>query len=239
MSDRLVSGKLGNFMWSIVARGYNATYSPLMDEIDEKIFAFLASHGKLEGKVALDAGAGTGVMSVKCIQHGMQEVYALDKNFTMLSMLSKDPTYQENLGRIHLYGGDFNEGAVTRLAENVGKTFDAVFFKRCLYSGEDEAVRVLKEAYEVVSPGGHLVVVHPEKDLATYCKNEEGGFAPLHFMRRFGSFLIKAGGAHYMPYTSQQLTDICGEVAPNTTLQVIEPSRPAYNIRVIPKLDSA
>jgi len=163
----------------------------------------------------------------------------LDFQLVFFSMLSKDEVYQENLGKIHLYGGDFNEGAVAKLAENVGRTFDAVFFKRCLYSGEEEAVRVLKEAYEVVSPGGHLVVVHPEADLATYCRNEEGGFAPLHFMRRAGSWLIKAGGAHYMPYTSQQLTNICREVAPHTAFHIIEPSRPAYNVRVIPKPDSA
>jgi len=114
-------------------------------------------------------------------------------------------------------------------------TFDAVFFKRCLYSGKEEAARVLKEAYEVVSPGGHLVVVHPEKDMYTYCRNENGGFAFPHFMRRFGSFFLKLGGAHYMPYTSQELNEICSEVVSSSSFHIIKPSRPAYNVRILPK----
>jgi len=226
---------LGNLVWSINARLYNATYSNLVHEIDTKILDFLHSRGNITGKKVLDVGAGTGIMTLKCVGIGAEEVHAVDRNFTMLSKLSDNPIYQQNLGRIHLYGADMEDRGIERLAQNADLSFDAIFFKRCLYFSPEGVKSVLQQAENVLNPGGHIVIVHPEKSMVEYCKNEEGGFAPTHMLRRASSWIGRTCGMEYNLYTAKELDTLCHEALPTMAKISLTPSRPAYNVRLLEK----
>lgn len=223
-----MSSNLASIAWALSSPFYDYSYSPLVDEIDEKVLFELGD--SIKGTV-LDACCGTGVMSLKALDAGASFVYSTDSNGFMLNKLKKKLKKRPKTGDGLIYKGDIFR-SIDRLAEINQDPFDVVFFRRCLYFGDEKNSELLETAYKNLSDGGKIVVVHPETDLRVYCDNGNGGFAPTHFLRRALSKLNDC----YEPMFRGELESLCMLACPDAEItSVDELSRPAYNVLILGK----
>jgi SAM-dependent methyltransferase len=217
--------------WDISALFYAKTYGPLAHQLDEELFQFLGA--SLRGAVVADVGCGPGVVAQKLAARGAERVFALDVSQKMLDQIPASPRITPALGRVE-------DGVLKALKEKAAPAgFDLVLFKRSLYQDRPEALRVLKEAYAQLAPGGRICVIHPEGGLREYAFGEPArlrGHTPYHLFNRAISLLgVWLGGEKYALYTRAELLALLGEVAGEERVALIPSGQRAFNLAAVTK----
>jgi 2-polyprenyl-3-methyl-5-hydroxy-6-metoxy-1,4-benzoquinol methylase len=216
--------------WNISALFYAKTYGPLAHQLDDELFAYLGA--SLRGAVVADCGCGPGVVSEKLAARGAARVFAIDVSPQMLKQV---PT----LPQIKTIQAVVEDGVLRRLKETEASAgFDLILFKRSLYQDKPQALRVLRDAFECLRPGGRIVVIHPEGALLRYAFG-----APMRlqrhslyhlFNRSISLFGVVTGLEKYALYTRAELLSLAREVAGG---QLEEPAsqQQAFNLVAICK----
>ncbi len=197
-----------------------------MHEIDDKTIAYIRPI--LPDAVVLDAGAGTGTLDFELVATGVSQVYAIERNRAMLGVIHEKKRFRQ-IENLTVIDRDFYDPT---LFQEIAQTtnYNVVLFRRCLYKKEEEVQKAIAAAYEHLSCGGYVYIVHPEKDLKTYCQDENGGYSSLHFLRRLVAYVGKfLSLVEYEWYTDAEMRGIIKESCPNSQITRFSLSRPAYN----------
>jgi SAM-dependent methyltransferase len=217
--------------WNISALFYAKTYGPLAHQLDEELFAYLGD--SLRGAVVADCGCGPGVVSQKLVEHGAEKVFAIDVSPQMLKQVPRLP-------QIKTLQAVVEDGALQRLTETEASGgFDLILFKRSLYQDKPQALRVLRDAFQCLRPGGCIVVIHPEGALLRYAFGE-----PLRlqrhslyhlFNRSISLFGVATGLEKYALYTRAELLTLAREAAGKGEVKEIASQQQAFNLVAICK----
>ena len=130
---------------------------PTTDVVKEAVFSIIQFY--IEGRVFLDAFAGSGQMGIEAISRGAQRAYFIDSSRRSMNVIKKN---------IELCG--FADKAETINADTIsflnsaGQRFDTVFldppYKKGLYGRCFELIREL----ELLSEDGIIVAEHKRED---------------------------------------------------------------------------
>ena len=113
----------------------------------DRRLALVRSYVALEGRRILDIGCGVGTY-VRKFREFSQHVWGIDVELDRVQAGSRDvPNLAAARGEDIPYGD---------------ATFDVVFLHEVLEHVEDDA-RVVREAYRVLKPGGHMVIFVPNR----------------------------------------------------------------------------
>lgn len=223
--------------WSVSARVYTRTYLRIAHQLDEDVFAYLGD--RLQGAVVADCGCGPGVVTQKLVQRGARKVVAIDFNTAMLRQVADRMEQSTARDRVVLVHRSCEGDALTRAREEhlEGRGYDVILFKRSLYMPRPRARALLAEAAKLLAPGGHLVVVHPERRLLRHAFEPPFLLARhtiYHLVNRWVSRIAEwLGGEEYTLYTSEELLSLLAEVAIDCDVVVIPSRQRAFNLVAI------
>lgn len=140
-------------------QGYNDTYGDMIQAFRPSdtnvLMQYICNSAGINGSMRiLDAGCGTGGPAVWIAKH-FPEVSIQGVTISDVQVAQAEQRIEQlNLrGRVNIEKGDYHE-----LAAKFGKdSFDVVLFLESLGHAAD-AGRVIKQAYEVLSPGGCIYI---------------------------------------------------------------------------------
>ena len=153
MSAIKISGMLEKTLWATYASAYDDLaryYKPYKDVINAAEAGIVS--GVLPGR-ALDAGCGTGELSLRLIRRSFS-VDALDISRAMLSVFRKKLRPLEPGFKLKIRRGDLN-----RKLPYPSSCFDAVASIHALFMLDDK-IAAVREFDRVLKPGGLLVISH-------------------------------------------------------------------------------
>lgn len=211
--------------WNVSALVYARTYGDLAHKLDEDVVSFL---GDLTGKIVLDAGCGPGVVSQKLANAGAEKVLCVDVTQGMLDQIPDDPRLVKVLARL-------DPGSLKPIvAEHAPGGVDVILFKRSLYHRPDQAEELLREAHSLLRPGGHVVVVHPERKLFPYAFGRPMRLhrhTPYHLFNRTISRIGRRVGAEdYTLHTRDELLELARRAAGGSNVTQIPSQQEAFNL---------
>lgn len=214
--------------WNVSALVYARTYGDLAHKLDEDVVAFL---GDLKGKIVLDAGCGPGVVSAKLAAAGAEKVLCVDVTQGMLDQIPDDPKLVKVLARL-------DPGSLKPIvAEHAPNGVDVILFKRSLYHRPAEAEELLREAHGLLRPGGHVVVVHPERKTFPYAFGRPMRLhkhTPYHLFNRTISRIGRRVGAEdYTLHTRDELLELARRAAGGAPVSTIPSKQEAFNLVAI------
>ncbi len=150
---------------------------PTTDVVKEAVFSIIQFY--IEGRVFLDAFAGSGQMGIEAISRGAQRAYFIDSSRRSMNVIKKN---------IELCG--FADKAETINADTIsflnsaGQRFDTVFLDPPYKTGLLQ--QALLAAPAVMRPGGFIICEHPAEEKLP----EMSGDFALKKSYRYGRIMI-------------------------------------------------
>lgn len=144
-------GKLDSNFWARYLKIYD--YVNLLIPYREALTSICEELGDISGKSILDAGCGTGNLSVKLLSRGAA-VVGVDRDQKALGLLKQKG---KEAGIVQ---GDLS-GSLCLASESV----DGIVSNNVIYT-IDPAIRssLFKEFYRILKPNGRIVVANPKRD---------------------------------------------------------------------------
>jgi ubiquinone/menaquinone biosynthesis C-methylase UbiE len=209
MSGKKISEKLEETLWAFYAGAYDDLaryYRPYRDVLDESAKQILAGR---PGKRVLDAGCGTGELSMRLLEKG-NELRCLDISGAMLELFRAKLAAKPDLSkRAEVVRGDLN-----LKLPYTSRSFDAVASVHALFMLDDKKKAVL-EFDRVLKPGGLMVISHNRPVLVGSLfavELRENGFLGLaiNFIRLFrvGMINLLLSRIHRKLYGITPVSDI-------------------------------
>jgi len=173
MSLRICGGRYRSIRLKCPA----STVRPTTDRVKEAIFSALAHY--LHDSIVLDLFAGSGSLGIESISRGAAKVTFVDKSRECINFI------KQNLQSI-----DAKEISVVIQSEartyinSCDKTFDLIFMDPPYHKGL--ASELTPHVYNLLNPGGILVVEHSTKELiplAAWKTKQYGETAISYFLR--------------------------------------------------------
>ncbi len=166
--------------WKISALLYARAGRQISEEFDRQLISELGP--RLQNSNVVDCGCGPGATALRLADAGAGRVVAIDGTEEMLRQIPEDP-------RITPVQATIAPGTLPSLkTELIPDGADLVLFKRSLYQRGEEAVGVLRDAWELVRPEGSLVVALPHRNLLQYAfgtPRRVRSFTVYHLFNRF------------------------------------------------------
>jgi len=152
----MIKGKHGSQIWNWMGYFYDQFYKsfPPYLRLHQKIFNILSSSPR-DSKWILDAGCGTGLLSVELARRGYP-VVGIDQSSVMLNR-AREKKEKENLENLVFLGGDLN-GKINIL----GFSFQQIVMVHSLYLMEQPQV-TLKNLSSLLPPGGEIIMCNPSR----------------------------------------------------------------------------
>ncbi len=219
--------------WDLSALTYSLTYGPLAHRLDSDVINYLGE--SIEGASVVDLGCGPGIVTRKFIDQGAARVFAVDVSDKMLEQIGNHP-------RVVTLQATMESRPIDTLLEREGGEgtgVDVVLFKRSLYMNRRAAIEVLRDSYSRLSPGGCIVIVHPEKSLRRYAFGDPPRLRSCtlyHLFNRTISRLAELFGMEsYTLHTKEELRSLAAEVAGEEQVRSIPSMQNSFNLLAIHK----
>lgn len=149
---------LDKFFWELTYWKTPELYEELTEgeHLHPGIFQSLKSD--IEGKVVLDAGAGSGRASLECLRFGAKQIYAVEPSTGLLNILKHKLHAQKTTAPIVTRSGRFNRLPVPTNSVDLALSCSA-FTAEPEQGGEPG----LRELIRVTRPGGKVVIIWPRR----------------------------------------------------------------------------
>ncbi len=187
--------------WKISSLLYARAGGKVSEEFDRALIDRLGSRVK-NARVA-DCGCGPGVTAQRMVDAGAERVVAIDVTEGMLRQVPDDP-------RIVKVQANIEPGILPSLGEEVlPDGADLVLFKRSLYQRGEDAVRILRDAWELVRPRGSLVVALPHRNILQYALGHPPRIRSFTFYHLFNRAIsIAADKLRIHSYRTSNLSEL-------------------------------
>ncbi len=207
--------------WKLSSLLYARAGEKVSKEFDLQLIGILGP--KLEGAVIADCGCGPGVTAGRLVDAGAGKVIAIDAVENMLRQVPRHP-------RIVRVQATIEEGTLRRVGKNViPDGADLVLFKRSLYHRGEQAVRILQDAWELLRPGGRIVVALPHRNIARYAFGRPRrirSFTLYHLFNRFISRVADFLNIHsYRTSSFRELASMLRRAVPEAQPRPLLPPR--------------
>ena len=206
----------GSLGWRLTSFTYGHFSAAATPDVDDTLLCCVES--SLPGATVADCGCGPGHMAKLFLERGAERVYAIDLLDEMLDQVPSDK-------RIIKVRADLRQG----VPKGVECALDVVLFKRFLYFPPSLSEKVLRQWYDTLSPSGHFLLVHPEKEFFSYVFGNSHPF--LNLAKRVLPLFLDAVGAYeYQLYTSRELHELCSRAVPEGVVRALSSRQRSYNL---------
>jgi SAM-dependent methyltransferase len=226
----------GPWTWYVSALFYRLLYERVAHEADDNLFDSLRELGHtLSDETVADCGCGPGVVVKKLLARGVGRVVAIDSNRVMIRQVER---LEDLDGRVVAEVDTYGRTTLARINRVFlrGKGYDVILFKRSLYMGEEEAIKILRNVWQTLAPRGVIAIVHPELSLKGYA------FGGRYYITRYtlGHLLNRAISRltqpEYRLYTKDGLKSFAEKALPDATVSFGKMTQSAFIIVLMQKV---
>lgn len=180
----------------------------------------------LEGKVVLDAGAGSGRASFECLRYGAKQVYAIEPSRGLLNILNRKLNQHKMATRLTIRQGRFH--SLPMADKSVDMALSCSAFTTEPEQGGEQG---LNELIRVTRPKGKVVIIWPRQEDLPWLSQRGFKYVvvphsqdmKIHFRSFYSALRCATYFYHNKPAVKEYLLRIGTPVLPFSVLGVNPP----------------
>lgn len=213
--------------WYLSAIAYRFTDTAPSRAVDGAILGYLGD--RLDGARVLDCGCGPGGLAAQFAGGEPERLLAVDANPGMVLQARR----RLGVDKANTVAEVRRAFVDARFYESLGECFDVIVFKRSLYATPDAAAATVRSAFEVIAPGGVVIVAQPERRLRRYAFGQRPPYlqphSAFHLVNRLLSRVAVALRiSDYSDLTLDELIALMRGAAPEAEIDVVPSPQWAY-----------